>query len=377
MSPNGSDSRAKPTAPEAPPRAPGLDGLRGIAAVVVLVHHCLLTVPALAAPYFGGTPQASAWPVVVAAWTPLHLVWAGGEAVTVFFVLSGFVLVLPLTRTRLDVVSYYPRRLLRLYGPVVPIALVGTLLAWLVPRGHGAEWGPWLASRGDPSPGGLLHDLSLVAGVSRVVSPLWSLQWEVWFSVLLPVFAVAALWVARSRVIGALAALALLGLIAFPVNLASQYLPVFALGSLLAAKHQAITRHVQRLPVGAAYGLAGVAALGLTSRWVLGASNAVVAAAAVTLVALAFARVEIARGLSIRAFRWLGAISFSLYLVHEPIVLAVAYLGGPSRPWWWVVIPVPIALGVAMAFYRWIERPIHRLSRDLGATLDRRRTKVE
>ena len=73
-------------------RAPALDGLRGWAALVVLLHHSLLTVPAVASTYLSNTSEGP-W-VQMATSTPLHLVWAGPEAVIVFFVLSEVVRVL-------------------------------------------------------------------------------------------------------------------------------------------------------------------------------------------------------------------------------------------------------------------------------------------
>ncbi|WP_368259248.1 acyltransferase family protein, partial [Blautia wexlerae] len=73
-------------------RLRSLDGLRGLAAVIVLVHHALLVIPALAAPYYGQTVQPGLpWLLVH---TPLHLLWAGTEAVYLFFILSGLVLTL-------------------------------------------------------------------------------------------------------------------------------------------------------------------------------------------------------------------------------------------------------------------------------------------
>jgi peptidoglycan/LPS O-acetylase OafA/YrhL len=66
-----------------------LDGLRGVAAFVVLLDHSLLTSSALAIAYSAIT-HVSGW----ARWltdTPLHTLWDGPQAVYVFFLLSGFV----------------------------------------------------------------------------------------------------------------------------------------------------------------------------------------------------------------------------------------------------------------------------------------------
>ena len=95
------------SSPSAPPPSSGkpaavrlieLDGLRGLAAVVVLIHHALETVPALA--------EVGARPGTVPTGTfnriltqsPLHLLWAGHEAVLIFFVLSGVALTSPAAR---------------------------------------------------------------------------------------------------------------------------------------------------------------------------------------------------------------------------------------------------------------------------------------
>lgn len=62
-------------------------------------------------------PASATWWL---AFTPVHLVWAGTEAVLVFFVLSGFVLAGPLPqRARRDRwATWYASRLVRLYLPV-------------------------------------------------------------------------------------------------------------------------------------------------------------------------------------------------------------------------------------------------------------------
>ncbi|GEC75563.1 hypothetical protein GCM10010213_17640 [Microbacterium maritypicum] len=93
-----------------------LDGLRGVAAVMVVVYHFLLAT-SLSDEYLRVlSGETSSSPVVgLIANTPLRYLVMGPEAVIVFFVLSGFVLVLPMLRgSGLDLWNYFPRRLLRL-----------------------------------------------------------------------------------------------------------------------------------------------------------------------------------------------------------------------------------------------------------------------
>jgi peptidoglycan/LPS O-acetylase OafA/YrhL len=72
------------------------------------------------------------------------------------------------------------------------------------------------------------------------------------------------------------------------------------------------------------------------------------------------------RALSTGPFRLAGKISFSLYLVHVPILFAFRYAfdGSPLA----VVLPVAVvtALVVAMLFYWLVEKRAHGLSRWVG-----------
>lgn len=353
-------------------RLTALDGLRGLAALIVVLHHCLLTDPRLAAPYAGlkGPRFLSVdWWLTD---TPLHLIWAGPEAVIVFFVLSGFVLVRPLLGGRFAWRAYYPSRLVRLYLPAWGALLLAVGFAIAVPRTVSLRASWWLNFHDTPlALRPVLHAALLVRGGTWLVSPLWSLKWEVIFSVALPlvVFAVrygALLWV---QLVGLLA---MIGLGAIVGNQPATYLPMFVLGALLARHEQLAAARLAALSRRRVWPVA-LGAVGLvTLPWTLEDANSpwllpLQAAGAVLIVAL-FAFLPGPRRLGNRSLvQWLGKRSFSLYLVHEPLVVSIALLLGPgSSPAAVVAISLPLVLVLSELFYRCLEAPTHRAARAIA-----------
>ena len=353
------------------PRVASLDGLRGAAAVVVLIHHAALLNQRLASPYL-----APAEPVTgVAAWltySPLHLAWAGTEAVYLFFVLSGLVLTLPRLGVDRDWSRYLPSRLVRLYGPVIAAVIFALGTTFVVSR-DGAASSQWLANHPEYSPPALLLDLTLIGGSSGVLTPLWSLQWEVLFSLLLPLYLFIGDRIRPLFFTLGAAGLLLLG--AFTDNLALTFLPMFAIGAALGYAWTALQELAQRVNRSRAgwlvwMALAIVSHLLTLSYWLLGPGGiqyAAVTRLTVTLgtvgLILVVAFAPSARHLfSLAPVQWLGRISFSLYLTHEPIVVACGFLL-PERPTAAGVAAILIAFPVAWVFYLLVERPIHRLSR--------------
>lgn len=217
-------------------RLRSLDGLRGVAAAVVVVHHALLMLPTLSDAYkVEGGPVDPALPAWALTYTPLHLLWSGGEAVIVFFVLSGLVVTLPALRAGFSWPAYYPKRILRLYLPIVAGVTFAALTLLMVPRHLDEEFSGWVNSRARAyTPGTFLQDLWLLDGASGVVSPLWSLNWEIRFSLLLPLYVVGAVLARRHIILTALAAGGLVAL-ALVGDRGMFYLSVFGFGALLAA----------------------------------------------------------------------------------------------------------------------------------------------
>lgn len=351
-------------------RYASLDGLRGVAALVVVIHHAMLVSPDFAGAYYDGGVGDS--PIRQAlTYSPLHVVWAGAEAVVVFFVLSGFVLGMAMRSPRFDWSGYFPSRLVRLYLPVAGAVLLGYLII-LLPH-DGATSSAWLdRTKGYPL-SDVIRDLTLVGGTSGVISPLWTLRWEVLFSLLLPVMAYAARLI-PAWLLGVLCVL-LSTLGAWQDVASLQYLPIFGVGIALSKEWRRIAALTERLSPRAAalaWPVALVAAvLLLTSYWwlvpvlVYSAANAIgqflilVGASLLLVVCVQWAPLH--RVLSGRAVAWLGAISFSLYLVHEPVLILIANLSDSARVTF--LVGTPLAIGVAWFFWIVVERPAHRVSR--------------
>ena len=377
--------RPSPTTTVAPSgRFQSLDGLRGLAAMVVVLHHGLLIVPALGNVYYGATdlrPGSLYW---LATYTPLHFFWAGGEGVFMFFVLSGFVLVLPVVRDgwRTSWLTYYVRRAIRLYLPVFAVIAFALVTVTAFPRQPGGEMSKWIQARpSDLDPAGLMLDSTLVHGVSRFVSPLWSLQWEVWFSILLPLYALIAISLRRSWPLLIGVALAAICYAAYDGSRFSIYLPMFMVGCTMA------TQSGRLLELGARIShrrhstaiwilLLVLAVLLFTSYWTLHplidsshlqplTRPAIVLGAALMLfLSLAWQR---AVGLlSSKSFRWVGGVSFSLYLVHEPIIIATTYALRDESRFLVLAVAIPLSFAAAWVFHRCVELPSHRLARSIS-----------
>jgi peptidoglycan/LPS O-acetylase OafA/YrhL len=362
-----------------------LDGLRGVAALIVVVYHVMLTGPAIANAYLH-PGDATFTPVSYAFfWTPLHVLWAGREAVIVFFVLSGFVLALPAASGRpMHWLSYYPRRIVRLYLPSIASLLLAFVTTVVVVR-HTVPGGSEWLNQHVTLPHGLreiaLGATLLIDGSGGLNTPLWSLKWEVLFSLLLPAYLLAARYGARHwAAIGAAILAAqfigtLTGLDGFT------YLAEFAAGVLLAFNREALAAAAGGLTRGAWGGLTAAAVLLLTAHWA--GSQLLDDPDAFYPVSIPLTTVGAALIVFVVAWcptgrkmfehptiAWLGRVSFSLYLVHEPIVVATSFVVGPDfSPWLVMAFAVPMSLVIAEVFYRLVEAPSHRLSQRIGKAL--------
>lgn len=366
-------------------RLAALDGLRGLAAVVVVFHHALYTNPD-----FPGAPGAGHAPVGSAMWwisyTPLKLATAGVESVIVFFVLSGLVVTLPVVRRRgFDWVAYFPRRVVRLMVPVAASVLLAAVWVAAIPQQTVQAAGTWLSNSSTPNFSWeyIVKAIDLLGGDGQINNPLWSLRWELTFSLLLPVFVIAAIAVRKWWIAGLVAACALTWLGARAGSGELEYLPAFFVGAVIAVRLDAVRNVADRInvrwyrhPLWAA--LTAGSALLLIAPWLVGPDvgqipeldsvlKGLVPLAAGGLVVSALGWKPLRALFESRLFRFLGAISFSLYLVHVPIIIFSTYLFAGQV--WYVplLFALPVALLVAVGFTWLIEKRSHGWSKAVGA----------
>lgn len=167
--------------PEKQGRIPGLDGLRTIAVMVVFVSHYIAA--------------------VLPSMPKVHDLFPGMLGVTLFFVLSGFLISTLLSRefrlTRsINVRDFYVRRLLRL-TPALYAYVVLTLCAYLLADGS-VVIADFVAAVTYTS-----NYYQLFAKTALYYMPVWSLAIEEHFYLLFPAL---MYWCLRDRRIGLLAA---------------------------------------------------------------------------------------------------------------------------------------------------------------------------
>ncbi|MEZ5087173.1 MAG: acyltransferase [Tessaracoccus sp.] len=211
-----------------------LDGIRGIAAAVVVVHHYLLLSPWIADAYLAPSPaELSGYDVAQRA--ILILLWQGPFAVAIFFVLSGLVLSRSLFSRRTNWPRFLSSRLARLYLPVVGAVAIAAVLAMAIPRrpAPGMSW--WTLKHTDPvNWSSVINNLTLFR-VDWLNSPLWTLQCEVAFSLLLPVYILLVRVARRVPWLLGTVFVVIIVMGALTTNGVALYMPLFGLGVLAAA----------------------------------------------------------------------------------------------------------------------------------------------
>jgi peptidoglycan/LPS O-acetylase OafA/YrhL len=355
-----------PVATPAKKRLVGLDGIRGLAALFVVLHHCYLmafpTYPAISGPGWAG------WMIY------------GHIAVVVFIVLSGFSLAVSPARHEWQLggkTRFAIRRAWRILPPYWAALAFSLIVAWtLAPQPGEAEptgksvavFGLLLQDIfGSPSPNGAFWSIAVEAQL-YVIFPLLLLMLRKAHSLLM-----------LACVTAVVAAVGLLSphvsLVELLQRLTPQLAALFAVG-VFAAGILAASNHVRRLPwhwLSLAAFVPVLAVIVLKgSVWTIGnyfwIDIALGPAIAMLLAAAATERPRRLVGfLNTRPMRSLGSFSYSLYLIHAPIVVAIYELVVAPRVAHGVpallvmlAIAVPVSVVAARLFAAVFEIPFQR-----------------
>lgn len=339
--------------PSYAPRVNQLDGLRGVAAVTVVVFHYLSAfVPAL-------TPDQTANPYWLSD-TPLAVLFNGPFAVVVFFVLSGFVVSMAAHKNDSLPLSV-GLRYLRLTIPMLASVLIAWLLLTMFPteatKLASVTSTPWLSRTFNgaiPSFLQAIKDATFEAylrGQSRFNNAIWSMRWELIGSVV--IYGIYAFIHRSAYIVAVFIGLFILLLWKGP----PYYYEAFVFGVLMqeAWTHSQL-KHIAPtlvLIIGLILGSEGA---GFAHRYALDflplalrpgeEAGMIYPIAAALVVYGCLMSVPVAKFLRSAQCLFLGRISFSLYLIHVPIiytlVMAVAVLLWPMSA---------ITLGVGLLMF--------------------------
>lgn len=363
-----------------------LDALRGIAAFLVLTFHCSQLSSGFA---LRTNPlNAASWlePWTWLKYTPLRLlVSSGPPAVVLFFALSGFVLSLPFLRARRQpgYAEFAVKRVCRIWPPFAYAVLVSAVLYALVQPSPIPALSAWfnevLWTR--PLSADYIARNLLMTGLHDDMTldlVMWSLVHELRISLIFPIlFLLTRRWpaatLAASLLGGVACTAALAG--ADAANLAmslvdtGRFVALFVAGILIAGNMEAIRGAVGRLPSWAipAAWIVGIGLLLAPGPSVFAYYNFVWGLGAVLLLAVVVGSPASDRVLSAPPLVWLGKVSYSLYLIHVPLLVAAVHLTYGRVPLA-VTIPAVIVASLLCAelMHRFVELPSIRLGRMLG-----------
>jgi peptidoglycan/LPS O-acetylase OafA/YrhL len=359
-----------------PERYQQLDALRGIAALTVVMQHFLSVIPGMV------THSDNVW-VNLWKYSPLHITWAGYEAVIFFFILSGFVLSLPFYGERnIQYSSYAFKRICRIYIPYVAAILIAMLVSISFSKANlvgASDWFNGLFNDGFTWRSLFQHLFLIGLFDYKAYNPVvWSLIHEMRISLIFPFimyFVVNRLsWkmILSVAVVLSIIGSALNAKFSTPATVTTHYyitihyIAMFIVGALL-AKHRHYWMHwfqkVQKSKRIAGL-MAGVLAYTYSYWFFPGAAlihlrlidNWVISLGAVLFIMFALTSQSVTQLLSKSATLFIGKTSFSIYLYHLVVLYVFMQLFYGVIPLWSLfVITLTVTLLISKLAYSQIE----------------------
>jgi peptidoglycan/LPS O-acetylase OafA/YrhL len=358
-----------------------LDSLRGLAAASVVVDHSFAIFPVLHSAW-EGRPVTNPF-VWALTYTPLHLLWAGDEAVILFFVLSGFVLALPYFNGREPFYpSYLVRRFFRIYVPYILVVSFSAVLLLFSLSRHPvfgiSDWFSFMWSHAI----NYKEYLKLILMIGRpnnVDDPAWSLAYEMRISIFFPLICMMVLRLNRWTAIGLGIVLNELSRAASfhfpnlePLTSTLYFSSFFIIGCVLAKYKEDVKMFLEKFKPWQKLLLVLAALAFYNIVWELGAlqyfglifkHDKFIRAlgpgiGSVLIISSALSFKKFQRALHHKIFLWIGKVSYSLYLIHLVVLAAAIYFLPASIPLLGrVIFGACLSFPAAALSYQFLELP--------------------
>ena len=343
-----------------------LNSLRGIAAFIVVLNHAFISI----AFEFFTTNEAFQN-------TPIYNLFNARLAVLFFFILSGFVLSLAyISGNNLRYRAYILRRFCRIYIPFMVITLFTVGLYYVITKNFAEphiEWSLWNKALTIDI---IVQHFLMTNKTVMLNPPLWTLMIEMKVVMIFPLLAYLViknpiLTLVTSCMISYISALAFVSIDEYDnfytssshvgsILMLVYYIQFFVLGIFLAVKKDAIIKSLGVIP-GAIHSiiiifLFSIPYAQIKHDFLLLEIGYGLFTAYVIMLAIKYEAFE--RVLVSKPIEWLGRVSYSLYLIHVPILWSGFYLlnGLVSTPYI-LIVTLVITLILSEIVYRTIEKP--------------------
>lgn len=378
------------------PRLETLDSLRGIAALIVVFFHCSLIT------------QIPLWLSI----SPLRIIINGHASVILFFVLSGYVLSMPFLRgDSQPYFSYVIKRICRIYIPFafsIFFALFLYNYSTPAPVGLGSNW---FHNGWEETPltiKNIINHLSMT-GVDNEIwlnRVMWSLVVELRISIIFPILMYLSrfprLFVSTAVLIY-LITTSIIALHGWRLetadNLAGTFLvtirfiPLFMAGIFCAKYHENIQKYLTKwtslqvtmatifvlavfyMPtkINNPQNISSITTMitpetvDIIMKFIVDFLLGIASCAVIVLVRN-FG--ETSALFNFRAIKWLGKISYSLYLIHLPLIFVIFRLFLGKMSFFWIfLIAVISSLVVASIFFILIEKQSIKVGKYLSGIM--------
>lgn len=371
-----------------------LDSLRGLAALSVLFSHMYLL--------FHETLISE----LLFEFGILRIAVAGSEAVILFFILSGFVLSLPFYSNRqVNYGAYVIRRFCRIYTPYIAAIGLAILCRELFYSGKVAGLTNWFnGSWGSEVDAGLVTNHLLLIGTfsSNLNNIVWSLVHEMRISLVFPF--IMFLLVRVNWKIGIAFGIMLSGAAVVYSSVTNvsfagtelystiHYCAMFVFGALLAKYRDEIRKKIVTLSsrnkimlffIGIilyVYAhpsfIVNIIFQGIKPFYRTVLDSWFVSLGASILIIFAISSSPFSKILKNKFVNYIGKISYSLYLIHLPILLSCVHLFHHTIPLWAIcLIGVSLTLACSSMMYYLIEKPAIKLGKLLTRPIVKDSTK--